>query len=694
MPANDECSTDEDMAQVYSLFSERTDDLDVHFKGDDRHHCFLAFLRTTDGQPTSTPLLLHHLARCPTRIGHSDPATDGNWFLTSGELIGGQHVTVEVPMDLFSRADAVNTYTPDRIQRELGNDPELTSLAPVANDENVADIEAIITRYAMWIPHQYAYLCIGDDLTPADIWKRVYPALLAHGHTGICKPLVDFLRVQLVGPDEANEVILDEGDLTFPRPSPSLLRHRNQVLRHLLTPEQIPAPVIPMGIPAPAGGAGGISAADLQALIVAFRGGHAAPAPAPGTTPTSTEDYIRKKWRVNLPSLLKFNLVADEGQLPPVYGAIARGTRKEETTVLQAAYDDYSRTTAASTTAPFTFTKEFTSTIVNLVFYAGDLDRLDEGFHPFRTTYTSIAKSSLDRSHLQTYELLSNDGYMTLENIQLFKLVLKSEWPTSFLQLDTSLKIFRNVCSVVLNPTHPFVVSYTLFLEVWNSAGVQLSLAELFSANSAKPAQFLRSVQLLTAVYWQSLAMLPIPQARIYPAPDFVALLNSFRVQSWVPPLLPGESPSVLPSTGGAPSSSGNAPRGSTPSGGAGNNWGAPNSEGGSAQEPRTRVTNSAPNSQIQAAMQGRRFQLRTLLREGVRCPQSSSGQDLCLSYHCRFSCFSDCARSESHRPLNAQETSTLCRFVNDHVVGPNVGRTQGSPTGGAAPSTGEPSSS
>lgn len=137
---------------------------------------------------------------------------------------------------------------------------------------------------------------------------------------------------------------------------------------------------------------------------------------------------------------------------------------------------------------------------------------------------------------------------MMLDNIQLFKLVLKSEWPTSFLQLDTSLKILKNVCSVVLNPTHPFVVSYSLFLEVWNLVGVKLSLAELFSAISAKPAQFLRSGQLLTAVYWQSIAMLPLPQAWIYPAPDFVALLKSFRVQSWVPPLLPGESPSMIPS--------------------------------------------------------------------------------------------------------------------------------------------------
>lgn len=85
-----------------------------------------------------------------------------------------------------------------------------------------------------------------------------------------------------------------------------------------------------------------MSAADFQTLLAALHGGHAAPAPAIGTTPTTSEDYISKKWRVNLPLLLKFNLVAEVGHLPAVYGAIAKGSRKEETIVLQAAYNDYS----------------------------------------------------------------------------------------------------------------------------------------------------------------------------------------------------------------------------------------------------------------------------------------------------------------------------------------------------------------
>lgn len=691
--ANDECSTNEAIDQIYSLFAGRTNALAEHFEDDDRHHCFLSFIRTSPDGPHSSPVLFHHLARCPSRIGQPEPATDGKWFFTTGELLGNQHVTVERPSDLFDRVDAVNTYTADRIQRELGNSPEITRLVPVASDENVGDIEALITRAGMWIPHKYAHLCLGDDLSPVDIWKRVYPALLQNGHVDVCKPLVEFLRVQLNGGHESNEAVLDDDDLTYPRPSNTLIRHRNQVLRHLLSPSSSAGTSAGPNV-APQGGIGGMSPSDFQALLAALRGGHAAPAPAPGTVPTTIEDHIAKKWRVNLPSLLKFNLVADPSQLPAVYGALAKGTRKEETTVLQAAYDDLSRSAQAATNAPYTWTKEFSSTIVNLVFYAGDLDRLDEGFHPFRTTYTSIAKSSLDRSHLQTYELLSNDGYMTLDNIQLFKLVLKSEWPTSFLQLDTSLKIFLNVCRVILNPTHPFVVGYSLFLEVWNSAGVQLSLAELFTTNSARPAQFLRSVQLLCAVYWQSIAMLPVAQARIYPAPDFVALLNSFRVQSWVPPSLPGElSPGMgaNPSGGGGPSLPGSsmAPGGSTggPPGSGGSNSGgrSGNTDGDDTSgQGRTRVVNPAPNAQIRAAMSGRRFQLRTVLRDGVRPPQSN-GQELCLSYHVRFSCFSDCARNSSHRPLNAQETTTMCRWVNDHVVGPNVGRDQGPAAGGAA---------
>ena len=103
--------------------------------------------------------------------------------------------------------------------------------------------------------------------------------------------------------------------------------------------------------------------------------------------------------------------------------------------------------------------KELLATIVNLSFWSGDFDMLDMGVHPFRTVYVSKAKQAQDRANLQTYNSLAWNGTIRLEDIQLFQLALKLHWPTEFLQLDTLLKLFHNLLSVLLSTVHPFLVS-------------------------------------------------------------------------------------------------------------------------------------------------------------------------------------------------------------------------------------------
>ena len=128
----------------------------------------------------------------------------------------------------------------------------------------------------------------------------------------------------------------------------------------------------------------------------------------------------------------------------------------------------------------------------------------------------------------------------------------------------------------LLFPNHPFVSSYRLFLGLCNSTGIQM--LELSGIDPARPAQFLKSIQLLTSVYWQSITALSPAQARILPAPDFTQLFNDFCVQSCNAPQLTGvpmrtqtpstalwPAPSQPPASGPAPGPSpglgGNAPR-------------------------------------------------------------------------------------------------------------------------------------
>jgi len=113
-----------------------------------------------------------------------------------------------------------------------------------------------------------------------------------------------------------------------------------------------------------------MSAIDFQALIAALRLGQIPQAPAaPGTAGTT----VKKRWSVNLQTLLKLTHCTSLTKLAPVWSAIAKGPKKEECNILQVALGDLARNPGASTTASLTVTKELHNTVVNL----------NEGLHPF-----------------------------------------------------------------------------------------------------------------------------------------------------------------------------------------------------------------------------------------------------------------------------------------------------------------------
>ena len=151
--------------------------------------------------------------------------------------------------------------------------------------------------------------------------------------------------------------------------------------------------------------------------------------------------------------------------------------------------DDHAITLGSSTSDPIIVSKELLRTLVNLIFWSGDPDRLDKLMHPFFIIYISAAKKSQDHPNRITCDLLSSDGYLSLKDIQLFQLILKSIWPADFLHLNTTFKSFHNLLVVLLKPNHLLCVSYQLLLSLWT--GVIIQISEKFGLDPAKPAPFL-----------------------------------------------------------------------------------------------------------------------------------------------------------------------------------------------------------
>ena len=203
---------------------------------------------------------------------------------------------------------------------------------------------------------------------------------------------------------------------------------------------------------------------------------------------------------------------------------------------------------------------ELLATMVNLAFWSRDF-MLDEGIHPFRTVYVSTAKQAQDQANLQTYDPFACDGTICLEDLHLFQLTLRSHWPTEFLQLDTSLKLFHNLLSVILPATHTLLIAFSSFLNTWN--GMHILLAEYFGRDRAKLAQFLRSIQLQVALYWQALAGATFTKALVIQPPDLLELLMSVSLQSWVPPTITAQDTSLsVLMNGSTPSAPAPAPAG------------------------------------------------------------------------------------------------------------------------------------
>ena len=122
----------------------------------------------------------------------------------------------------------------------------------------------------MWIPNQYTHLCLGDRLSPVEVWNRLYGTILQNGHVEACKVLLRFLQYQLQGNNLANLAVYNEGeDLVQPRANPTFLRHQNMVLSHL-QPSTTSGTASGSASATPASSVGGILAAQLQALIAAL----------------------------------------------------------------------------------------------------------------------------------------------------------------------------------------------------------------------------------------------------------------------------------------------------------------------------------------------------------------------------------------------------------------------------------------
>ena len=171
----------------------------------------------------------------------------------------------------------------------------------------------MVARRGIWIPNQYASLCLEEETLPVDAWERLYGALRQGVTLGSCSPLVDYLRVQIRGNYESNKASYEADELVGPCTASSLVRHCTGNIQHMAPSDAEMAPS------SPAPYAGEMTAEDWQALILSFISGLITTIPAD----SESTNTIGNRWSFKPSMLMKYTLSASEIELAPIFQAIA-----------------------------------------------------------------------------------------------------------------------------------------------------------------------------------------------------------------------------------------------------------------------------------------------------------------------------------------------------------------------------------
>ena len=173
----------------------------------------------------------------------------------------------------------------------------------------------------------------------------------------------------------------------------------------------------------------------------------------------------------------------------------------------------------------------------------------------------------------------------------------------------------------------------------------------------------------MLSVYCQTVNTPEVAESCILAPPEFFSFLTHVRIQSWVPPIMPGiphvalspafpgTGTSTLPTLALLPN---HAPA-------------TPPALGSPATPSCMDVSNPNIVPNIRTDMEGRKFRIRTLFYAAVLPPKTTTGQEIFCPYQFRGHLFSDCHRNSTQYVIPAADLATLLTFVKSNIVVPDV---------------------
>jgi hypothetical protein len=600
--------------------------------------------------------------------------------------LDGMATIVQFPETCFS---IVNGWakTSDHIMAHLDDFNEFGSLDPVVEHDDT--VSHAFARLLIYLPLRYAaHLLDARGYTPRQVWDTLYPKLVADNVKEVCQPLIDWLRLA----STATAVVDEQGQdrmgpaanyirLITPMADRDLLTHAAERLHQYLPSQRQEPPHPPpaqVRVQAqqlqPPVGAGVENALTqvAQALVLQVNAAQAAQeakliAEATPKLPSQSE-----KFKHTLHILLALLKINEERTLPGLWQQWANCPKKQEFVILRDLLDNYARGPSRFSHFSPVVTIKLVQDLSTFDFVGISEDDYDTGLSPFAVADGSSAHraANLELSKEQSL-LLGQDSMLLYADLETIKKKSFRSLPLTYFELEKALGLFGNLLGTVLGDAHPITVAFRAFWEkLIHSLRDELQ-TKLDAKGHIKPAHILRSIQLDMHAYFED------TRRQVEPVvPDFVGILHRIRNHTYILPRLPPPLYAALnPKAGGLTLSQGSVATQSTPT-----TWGSsdvstisgtvPSFVAGS-QAPS--LTGTAPTGTFVPNLQSddtistlvpKEIKLRELIGRDVE-PLSDSNRTMCLSYHLRPGCWSNCKRAYDHRVLTEPEKIRLRNFVN-----------------------------
>lgn len=642
-----------------------------------------AYLCCTALHPNVPPRIysLHTLSRFPpaTLDGAVTP-WNNSIFACLGDVLQGAVATVSLPQNAFALTQHgrvhLEAVLPDHLAQLQG--PNLLNRLA----DGAVDTDQLRTRSLIYLPARFTPLFLSNrGVSPKDAYLTFTQAIQQEqAALGEVQPVLDWLKLSLYKTlDDNSGPPVTSLQITTPLMDEDLVKHRAPFTAHVLTPR------VPQAI------AGGSLEAAINHMATAVTQqtaevhraqlARAAERDAPNTPST--------KFGLLLESLKNYLNVTEENELPEFWFQFAAAPKKQEFSVIRDYLELYARSEEAFISTTPVLSPKLHADLASITFVADHNNDLKTGLQPFIAMDGSEEHRAASLELARSYSLLyERDHGVSLADLAQLKLPkdLRS-FPSSFFDLERNLGLFGNLLGALLGNAHPLTQAYRPFWTSFTKRYRDRLLSEIDGHRVIKPVHILRSVQLLCWDWFDA------KRSRVPPdEPNFSDIWKRIGLNSYTLPQLPPTLYSIVyprtnllrpppthPSPTGAStqSSHGTTPTmactdESTVQSGVSNitgTTGLTGQTGLSLRTPRTSsmVINENPDRHLLSLIPFNR-KLRELM--GLTTPpDTDSGQQICLSFHARGACYSNCRRKQTHGiTLNHNEKQRLENYIADRL--------------------------